>query len=300
MITQHHVLPLLLLTAALGCGSTPRPPDTPPPAAAAAPFVPSDAARSASPRECSDEPGMVFIAGGDTVYSEDRKTYHVDDFWLDRTEVTVAAFRKFVEAGHSPPWPATSKAKPGDLTCTWEMPDADDMPVNCIDWYQAEAYCLWAGKRLPTAQEWGWAARGRDAQRKYPWGDAKPSCDLAVIDLGESRAERRTGCGLQRPWPVGSKPGDTTLDGVVDMFGNVGEPTSTTRTADPNSTRIGRGSSFATGSSERFAVDEHGGYAVLEAWSDNAGVRCAKDVGPKPPCPTSGSSSGPPSDAEPR
>jgi formylglycine-generating enzyme required for sulfatase activity len=292
MTMQRDVLPSILLSALFGCGSTTRPPDAPPPSVFTTPPAPDDAAKPAPPRDCADEPGMVFIAGGDTVYSEDRKTYHVDDFWLDRTEVTVAAFRKFVEAGYSPPWSSASKAvRRGDLVCTWELPDADDMPINCIDWYQAEAYCLWAGKRLPTAQEWGWAARGREAQRKYPWGDAKPSCDLAVIDLGQWREEGRAGCDLRRPWPVGSKPGDTTLDGVIDMFGNVAEITSSGRTADESSLRIGRGSSFATGNSERFAIDEHGGYSVREAWSDNSGVRCAKDAGPKPPCSAPGSSS---------
>ncbi|MCY0985739.1 SUMF1/EgtB/PvdO family nonheme iron enzyme [Nannocystis sp. ILAH1] len=225
---------------------------------------------------------MVFIAGGDTVYSEDRKTYHVDAFWLDRTEVTVAAFRKFVDAGYSPPLSATGQR--AELACTWQMTDADDMPINCIDWHQAEAYCLWAGKRLPTAQEWGWAARGREAQRMFPWGDAKPSCDLAVLDLGKRREDGRIGCDRKRPWPVGSKPGDTTPDGVVDMFGNVGEPTSTGNTANEKSTRIIRGSSFATGHWADMAIDEHGGYSVREAWSDNTGVRCAKDAGPKPPC----------------
>ncbi|MDC0667360.1 formylglycine-generating enzyme family protein [Nannocystis radixulma] len=280
---KRHILRTLLFIMPGGCGSAARPVDAAAPAPAASPTAAAVEPSAPAPaRDCADEPGMIYIAGGDTVYSEDRKTYHLEAFWLDRTEVTVAAFRKFVEAGYSPPLSATGQR--ADLACTWNMPQADEMPINCIDWHQAEAYCLWAGKRLPTAQEWGWAARGREAQRKYPWGDAKPSCELAVIDLGQSREEGRTGCGRNRPWPVASKPGDTTPDGVVDMFGNLAERTSTGSTADERSTRIVRGSSFATGNFASSTVDEHGGYSVREAWSDNTGVRCAKDVGPQPPC----------------
>ncbi|MDC0719906.1 hypothetical protein [Nannocystis bainbridge] len=74
------------------CGSAPRATDAPAQAQAApaAAVPPSEAPAPTTPQDCASEPGMVFIAGGDTVYSEDRKTYHVDAFWLDRTEVTVA------------------------------------------------------------------------------------------------------------------------------------------------------------------------------------------------------------------
>lgn len=269
----------LLLFAPLACGSTPNPPDTAQPHAQATPAAPVDAT-SVAARDCADEPGMLYIPGGETVYSEDRKTYQVGDLWLDRTEVTVAAFRTFVDAGFSPPWtPAGVKA---NSVCTWNLPDSDALPINCIDWYQAEAYCQWAGKRLPTAQEWGWAARGREAQRKYPWGDAPPSCEVAVVAMDDTDESR--GCGLNRPWAVGTKPGDTTLDGLVDMFGNLGEFTSTGSSAKETSTRIGRGATWRMRGFASMAIDSHGGYLVREGWSEDMGVRCAKDPGPRPPC----------------
>ncbi|MFY0531763.1 formylglycine-generating enzyme family protein [Nannocystis pusilla] len=181
---------------------------------------------------------MVHIAGGDYFSAKDKKTHPLAPFWLDRTEVTVKSYRAFVAAGNPPPH-APGEAKQSGLVCTWGLPDNDELPINCIDWHQADAYCRWAGKRLPTAQEWGWAAQGRDEDRRYPWGDAKPSCDLAVID--QDRTDAVMGCGRNQPWPVGTKPTDVTRDAVLDMFGNVGEPTSSGFNADEKSTRVGKG-----------------------------------------------------------
>ena len=229
---------------------------------------------------CSDEPGMVHIPGGDYKFWQDKEQRPVAAFWIDRTEVAVQAFRAFVAAGHSPPYGSDTKALP--LVCTWELSDNDQLPINCIDWYQAEAFCLWSKKRLPTAQEWGWAAQGREELRKYPWGSERPSCDFAIID--QNRDDDITGCGRARPWPVGSRPRDVTRDGVLDMMGNVSELTSTGATAEERSSRVALGATWSTQASERFDVTGRGAYAGREAYSDKTGVRCAKDLGPKPPC----------------
>ena len=136
--------------------------------------------------------------------------YHeveLDRFAIDVQEVTVAAYRACVEAG------ACSEPDP----CNWARPDADDHPINCVDWEQAQAYCAWVGKRLPTEAEWEKAARGTD-ERTYPWGEDEPDCTRAVIVSDEGE-----GCGGGGTHPVGSRPAGASPYGALDMIGNVEE-----------------------------------------------------------------------------
>lgn len=268
-----------IVVALAACGPEPRAQEaTRPVSDPVAAVQPATPAQPAAPR-CSDDPNMVYIAGGEYLFAQDNKKYSVSPFWIDRTEVTVAAFRAFVAAGNSAPHASGSKRLP--LMCTWELEDNDQLPINCIDWYQAEAFCLWSKKRLPTAIEWGWAARGREEQRHYPWGDEAPSCELAVVD--QNTDDEDEGCGRNRPWPVGSKPRDVTRDGVLDMLGNISEITSTGSTAEERSSRLAAGASWATSASIRFPIDVASGVTGREGYSDNGGVRCAK-AAELPPC----------------
>jgi formylglycine-generating enzyme required for sulfatase activity len=154
---------------------------------------------------------------GETIERPQRRV-HVDAFEMDVTEVTVAAYEQCVHAGACK-WSGTSGSC-NDVRV--RQPEAEggvtaSHPVNCADWNDANAYCTWAGKRLPTEEEWEYAARGTDG-RTYPWGNEAPSNQLCWLQ-GQPDVKAVT-C------PVGSFPTGDSPFGLHDMAGNVNEWTS--------------------------------------------------------------------------
>ncbi|MBI2395644.1 MAG: SUMF1/EgtB/PvdO family nonheme iron enzyme [Deltaproteobacteria bacterium] len=190
----------------------------PPKEAAAPPPAPSpspSAAPSASVVATRDDRPMVPVPRD------------VPVFFVDRTEVTVRAYRACVAAGAcNETWRHASAYREDDPVrrewrCNYHRPGRDDHPINCVTFAQATAYCAWAGKRLPTADEWTRAARGDDA-RTYPWGEAMPRCRQAVFARYGPDAP---GCSKQ---PVGTAPADAHPDtaspfGALDMAGSLWE-----------------------------------------------------------------------------
>ncbi len=180
-------------------------------------------------------PGGDFNRGNDPAYPAT-----VSDFLLDRFEVTVGRFRKFVEAypgsrpaagagahpriegsGWDPGWdsllPADAAALRSAVICspdlrTWtEEPGAQEhLPMNCVSWYVAFAICAWDGGRLPTEAEWNYAAARGSEQRQYPWSTPPESTDIdasyAAYNCSDSAAP---GCTFQSDFgdivPVGSR-----------------------------------------------------------------------------------------------
>jgi formylglycine-generating enzyme required for sulfatase activity len=138
-------------------------------------------------------------------------TETVSSFEIDVNEVTVAEYDNCVRAGHC-------REVTSDRACNRGKPGLERHPINCLDLEEATAYCAWAGKRLPTPEEWEYAARGTDG-RTYPWGNAPPKNQLCWDGEGNDlgKGNRRSTC------PVGSYPSGDSPFGLRDMAGNVWE-----------------------------------------------------------------------------
>lgn len=206
--------------------------ETPPPAAPPAPAPQPAAAEEraagygqAAPPPSPTQPpqppeGMVYVPGGTfemgptdgMTEGEAPQRVQVSPFFIDRTEVTVAAYLACVQAK------GCTESKPGeDCNATTKKPRLQH-PMNCITHEQAEQYCASLAKRLPSGAEWEFAARGTDG-RNYPWGD-----DAA----GEQLCWQQRADGLnETTCPVGSFTDGASPFGALDMAGNVAEWTST-------------------------------------------------------------------------
>ena len=264
-------------------------------------------------------PGGTFQRGYDvavgSTFSSRNFPASVRPFLLDRFEVTVGRFRAFVESGlgtqAKPPspgdgarrlngadrqggwessWnstlPADTAALLASLKCdssnqTWtDAPEAnEELPINCVSWYEAAAFCAWDGGFLPTETEWHFAASGGNAQRAYPW--SIPAGSTSIDTSYANYAGDRT-----RPVGRTSPRGDARW-GHADLGGNVWEwnldwhsPTYSIPCVDcsnlsepPN--RVIRGGSYYDAAPVLRSASR---YPFLpEQRGANIGVRCARD-----------------------
>jgi formylglycine-generating enzyme required for sulfatase activity len=180
------------------------------------------AAKPGGRRDGDEE--MVLLSGG--TFDIDaghvlgaKKEVTVAQFFLDEREVTVAKYDLCIAAGKC--------TAPGsrEYWCNEGKADRRDHPVNCVDFNQATAYCAWVGKRLPTEEEWEWAARGGARGTMYPWGNEPPRRQLCWNGKGNDagNGKRQTTCR------VGAYPRGDSPEGLKDLAGNVAEWTASPR-----------------------------------------------------------------------
>jgi formylglycine-generating enzyme required for sulfatase activity len=253
----------------------------------------------------------------------------ISDVALDRFEVTVGRFRPFVEAvttqgwhpaagagkhshlhgggiddGAEPGWDASWNAElatsakdwstnlactPKTATWTGSAGAGDDHPVNCVDWYEAYAFCIWDGGFLPSEAEWNYAAAGGAEQRAYPWSAAYPpgsaTLDCQLANYSSSWPSKA--CVSSGADAVGAdSPAGDARWGQADMAGNVFEWTldyyastyaaSCDDCADFTKTsyRVIRGGSFDGSPACLLASLRES--SAPDGRSDGVGVRCAR------------------------
>lgn len=200
---------LWLLTSLTACQtlSTTSPPPTPA-------SLLSTPILETAPLEEIDKMKMVFVPAGeflmgsseaDEEADDDEKPQHsvyLEAYWIDQTEVTNVMYRRCVEAGGCTEPQHSARYGPDQYA---------NHPVIGVTWFQAQAYCTWAGRRLPTEAEWEKAARGSNG-RLYPWGNTPPNSDLLNFN-------RQVGDTTE----VGQYPAGASPYGALDMAGNTWE-----------------------------------------------------------------------------
>ena len=284
-------------SSAAGGGAEPAAPATIPPVAQNAPNALASHVAVASPGNAPppaatsrpvagnfpagamiDIPAGTFMMGADDqddLFTRAKPVHEVGvaAFAMDVSVVTVAAYRGCVEAGKCSEPKRYDASDRWGRWCTWGQGGKESHPVNCVDWDQAVAYCAWVGKRLPTEEEWEYAARGTDG-RKYPWGNAEPS-DQLCWKRYDSKAE--TGEGT---CPAGSFTGGDSPFGLRDMAGNVWQWTSSGYSSDyghprSNNARVNRGGGWSN-------VEPRNVRSANRSWSapstreTDIGIRCAR------------------------
>jgi formylglycine-generating enzyme required for sulfatase activity len=156
-------------------------------------------------------PAGEFLMGSNEGASDERPVHRVflDAYYIDKFEVTTSRYARFLQATgrkHPDKWSEVNSA------FDWAR------PLIGVDGVVADAFCQWAGKRLPPEAEWEKAARGPDG-RKYPWGGEDPSDAFANYDWDS----RRTWRGYSTLTPVGSYEIGKSPYWVYDSGGNVWE-----------------------------------------------------------------------------
>ncbi|WP_437989816.1 formylglycine-generating enzyme family protein [Sorangium sp. So ce145] len=259
-------------------------------------------------------PGGTFNRSNDAAYPAT-----VSGFLLDRFEVTVGRFRKFVEAypgskpaagagahpliagsGWDAVWasslPADAAALKLAVKCdssyqTWTdaAGDREHLPMNCLNWYMAFAFCAWDGGRLATEAEWNYAAAGGDEQREYPWsapastgtvdashavydctGDGSASGECASSDIQAVGSRSPAGDGR---WKQVDLAGNLR-EWVLDWYGNYSNQCNNCANTASASSRVRRGGVFNRDASDQLSsarggIDpSHGAYGL--------GARCAR------------------------
>lgn len=200
-------------------------------------------------------------------------------FYIGKTEVTNEEYQAFVvQTGHAAPPSWNGGTFPAG---------SEKLPVTDVSWEDANAFAKWAGKRLPTEEEWEYAARGSNPDNLYPWG-AKWMDDAANV--------LKDGVGLNQLSPVGQFAKGASPFGALDMIGNVWEWTSSDYKAYPGGTikppaagyrnlKVIRGGSFNTNFSDATATLRSGWPAGRKDWPNSVspdysktGFRLAKDA----------------------
>ena len=246
--------------------------------------------------------GFWMGSGTDDVYAEPDewplRRVQLAGYWMDETEVTNAMYARCVSSGACTPPPTAFGAF--SPHAYYGEAEYDDYPVVNVNWEQANQYCTWAGRRMPTEAEWEKAARGLGGYR-FPWewvGVADPE-RLNFCDQNCNFASHVSGVddGYAETAPVGSYPKGASPYQVLDMAGNVWEWTADWYSAtyykegplrdplgpDTATWRVVRGGSWLDGVRGRtlvYARSANRYYQSPDTARSDIGFRCALSADP--------------------
>jgi formylglycine-generating enzyme required for sulfatase activity len=261
------VMLLLLYGSAGQTGSRPQPPGSP--TSVTNPGNKDSTPPPTPPRGMSYVPGGTFMMGRDKSdggddYESPAHQVSVKSFFIDIYEVTNEDYAKFVEA--------TTRNPPS----TWEgvyPKDAAHRPVTGVTWYDANDYARWVGKRLPTEEEWEFAARGTDG-RRYPWGN----------DWRKGLANAN---GASKGMVNVEDCQDKSPSGALGMVGNAWEWTASTLSPYPGGIlpvkvsgdlKVIRGGTSSSDQTQATTTYRRGWLARSEDDYGDTGFRCVKDI----------------------
>ena len=220
-------------------------------------------------------------AGNDVQYPwedgprrDHRRRMAMKRYFIDRTPVTNAQFKQFIDAS------SYSPADAHNFLRHWQggapLPGWEDKPVTWVALEDARAYAAWAGKRLPREWEWQYAAQGPDG-RRYPWG----------IDWDASTVPApHTGRDAPAPADVRAHPQGVSPFGVLDLVGNVWQWTDEFQDAHTRAAVLRGGSRYQPQTShwyfpQAYRLDQHGKYLLMAPSKDRSGMlgfRCVVDA----------------------
>lgn len=256
---------------------------------------------AATPRATTPPPGMLaipagefdFVVGGveiegqtwegnDVQYPWEpsprrhhRQRMSIPAYYIDRTPVTNAQFRAFLDDSG---WRPTD---PHHFLRHWRdgapPPGCENKPVTWVSIEDARAYASWAGKRLPHEWEWQYAAQGDDG-RRYPWGDDWDEARVPAVHRGRS---------APIPDDVEAHPAGASPFGVLDMVGNVWQWTDEFVDEHTRAAVLRGGSRYRPQTSHWYfpqahRLDQHGKYLLMAPCKDRSaciGFRCVVDAG---------------------
>ena len=203
-----------------------------------------------------------------------RRTIDIDAFYIDRTPVTNAQFKKFVDGTRYHPLDDHHFLKDwvdGAPRTGWE-----NKPATWVSIEDARAYCVWAGKRLPREWEWQYAAQSTDG-RLYPWGNCWNASAVPPLNKGRN---------ILPPTDVDAHPLGASPLGVMDLVGNVWQWTDEFVDEHTRAAVLRGGSSYEAQSShwyfpQTYRLDQHGKYLLMAPCKDRSGClgfRCVVDA----------------------
>jgi iron(II)-dependent oxidoreductase len=225
--------------------------------------------------EGGNDPGMdVQYPWEDLPRRYHQHRMNVHSFYIDRTLVTNAAFKNFLDTTHYHPRDDHNFLRAwqnGTYPQGWE-----NKPVTWVSIEDARAYAAWAGKRLPHEWEWQYAAQSTDG-RPYPWGNEWNSQAVPAVDAGPV---------MGAPAGVNDFPRGASPFGVLDMIGNVSQWTDEFRDPHTRAAIIRGGASYQPRGSiwyfpQTYRLDEHEKYLLMSPGRDRAGTigfRCVMDA----------------------